>query len=515
MRKETPNSHSSSERKPLTFDDELLVEWNLLRILGMYFCLDNKKAATLKGPQSFFDTLNDPDQVKKKPVQIIPNIDYGYPSLGALKVFFAILRKFAESSYPIPREIYLSQREFHRLIGSRHSGGFQSKKLARYLLQLRFTVIESRRYYKEKKQWFFRPYTLLSDMYLSGRKNTLTTCYIELDKEVHANINAFYGLRFFYNRLDNLSPTEKILYINLFNSLSLVAKKRNREKDFFYNKEYKKLIECWLPNFKILTQQSVIKRDQLGCHFDGLVKCALLSDWKIRKNKNNTDFVFIFYPGEAFFKDRIQIHKSKSCQTRLPVDENQDNKKKIYQDQRDLLIYFFSKLYPGEGHILADVFSEKDQKSAEIVLSQLTLAEAKRFVDYALDEQAPKTNYTPKVFKGIEQYLIGYMRIKDQKKVAQLAEEEKQQKIQYDYFYTRTIHGLRNEMPFQLLKEFEKTSRIEIKKEEIQGFMTDRFIIIYTNKKIASYYNIPNFEKWKSTINNKIYTVEKLMEAKK
>src|SRR4051794_7701608 len=96
--------------KPKALDDELLIEWNLLRILGMYFCLDNKKSARLLEPQEFLDIFNDPGEIARRPVQIVPHTRYGYPSIGALRVFFAILRKFFESGYPIDRDIEFSQR---------------------------------------------------------------------------------------------------------------------------------------------------------------------------------------------------------------------------------------------------------------------------------------------------------------------------------------------------------------------------------------------------------------------
>jgi hypothetical protein len=159
MKKSDKKEEQSKNVIPLKskeLDGELLIEWNLLRILGMYFCLDNKKTARLLEPQEFLDTLRDPDEIAHWPVQIAPHPRYGYPSIGALRVFFAILHKFFESGYPIDRDICFSQRELNRLIGS-SAGGFQNKKIANYLLQLRWTVIESRRYNKATESGFSAP----------------------------------------------------------------------------------------------------------------------------------------------------------------------------------------------------------------------------------------------------------------------------------------------------------------------------------------------------------------------
>jgi hypothetical protein len=69
---------------------------------------------------------------------------------------------------------------------------------------------------------------------------------------------------------------------------------------------------------------------------------------------------------------------------------------------------YFSKLHHADVDAVPDVFTDNDRKFSEKVLVTLTLEEAKDFVNYALDE-APKTDYHPILFKGIEQYLLKYL----------------------------------------------------------------------------------------------------------
>lgn len=485
--------------KPKEFDDELLIEWNLLRILGMYFCLDNKKAAKLLEPQEFLDTLKDPDEIARRLVQIAPHPRYGYPSIGALRVFFAILRKFFDSGYPIDHDIEFSQRELNRLIGS-SAGGFQNKKIANYLLQLRWTVIESRRYNKATGEWFFRPFSLISDMYLSARKNSLTHCYVELDKGLHQNINAFYGLRMLYHRLEPLSPTGQMLYINLSNAFGIVFRRTKKQHSLCYNKDYAALIADWLPHFKALQYLAQIKRDQLGHHLDSLCTHGFLSRWEIRKNSRESGFTLYFYAGPAFFEDYEYIQNAWNPQLRLSLAKNQEAAKGPYNDQRALLTYYFTKLYRGDGETIPDIFTEKDRAFAKEVLSHLTLDEAKQFVNYALDEMAPKSGYHPILFRGIEQYFIGYLSVK-KKRTAQVAlREEESLRTRYDDFWRSTITALRERIATEDLARLEREARKEVQAENPYHLVVGTLVRIRTNQKLGSFFGLPSFIEWKDAV---------------
>jgi len=491
------NTLVPNDKNPNEVNEELLVEWNLLRILGMYFCLDNKKAAQLTEATECFDTVNDPKEITKQPARIVPNPTYGHPSLGAFRVFFGVLRKFLEDGFPIPREIHLSQREIMRVI-NRSAGGFQSKELARYLLQLRATIIEARRYNKKTGKWFFRPFTLISDMYLSGRKNHIDHCYIELDKEIYESINSFYGLRILYKRIEPLSATEKILYTNLFNSFSIVFRKTRKRNGLFYNKDYKSLISEWLPHFIIRKSLSIIKRDQLGKRLDALQKQGLLSRWKIQKNSRNTGFTLYFYPGEAFFEDFDHIQRSRNPQLRMVISENTEGRKKPHEDPKALLNYFFSKLY-HEPSNLPDVFTDNDRKFAETVLNQLTLDEAKDFVDYALDEKISQTNYRPIVFRGIETYFVGYLKAKERRRAKKEKEKRRLLQEKYDTFWRETVKSYREQMSQEEITKLNEESRKQVKNEGAHHLMVETMVRNCTNKKIAARYKIPSFEEWQKS----------------
>src|SRR5690349_8668388 len=76
-------------------DDRLFNEINLLRLEGYYFCLDPKDALRrINDKYEFFEIIRRrKTEIEKRPVIIIPNPIFGYPSILAYKVLQAIMRK--------------------------------------------------------------------------------------------------------------------------------------------------------------------------------------------------------------------------------------------------------------------------------------------------------------------------------------------------------------------------------------------------------------------------------------
>src|SRR5205823_6808095 len=94
-------------------DARLFNEINLLRLEGYFFCLDPKEAARRTNKKyEFFEIIKRPkSEIEKRPVVIVPNPNYGYPSILAYKVLQAIMQKLSWFSYPVPDTVYFSQRE--------------------------------------------------------------------------------------------------------------------------------------------------------------------------------------------------------------------------------------------------------------------------------------------------------------------------------------------------------------------------------------------------------------------
>src|SRR5437016_6460054 len=85
-------------------DARLFNEINLLRLEGYFFCLDPKEAARRTNKKyEFFEIIKRPkSEIEKRPVVIVPNPNYGYPSILAYKVLQAIMQKLSWISYHVP-----------------------------------------------------------------------------------------------------------------------------------------------------------------------------------------------------------------------------------------------------------------------------------------------------------------------------------------------------------------------------------------------------------------------------
>jgi hypothetical protein len=321
-----------------------------------------------------------------------------------------------------------------------------------------------------------------------------------LDKDLHQSINAFYGLRMLYHRLEMLSPTEQILYINLFNAFGIVFRRTKKQHGLCYNKDYAALIADWLPHFKVLRYLAQIKRDQLGHHLDGLCSHGLLSRWEIRKNSRGSGFTLYFYAGRAFFEDYERIQNAQNPQLRLSLAKNQEAAKGPYDDHRALLTYYFTKLYRGDGEPIPDIFTEKDRTFAKEVLSHLTLDEAKQFVNYALDEMAPKSDYHPILFRGIEQYFIGYLSVKKKRANQAASREEESLRTRYDGFWRSTVTALRERIVADDLAHLERKAREEVQAENPYHLVVDALVRIRTNQKLSGFFGLPSFTEWKEAV---------------
>src|SRR5919198_5758101 len=122
-------------------DARLFNEINLLRLEGFYFCLDPKEAVRRTNEKyEFFEIIKRrKTEIEKRPVVIVPNPLYGYPSILAYKVLQAIMRKLSWFSYPMPDTVSFSQRELARLVGRSSFGGADQEQFYNAIRQLRTT----------------------------------------------------------------------------------------------------------------------------------------------------------------------------------------------------------------------------------------------------------------------------------------------------------------------------------------------------------------------------------------
>ena len=530
--KQLPQKGASS---PSPSDDQVIFEWNLMRILGPYFVLDNKKQPQVKDAQEFLSFITDSEKNKKELlVTIAPNSLWGYPGPGAAHTFFHLIEKHFEEGFPIPRSMSISSRRgVLRALGYKKAGSSGIEQVMKNLNQLRQTFIHTPRYDKQTGKWIDRPFTLLQDLVLAGNKNTITYCSWELDKDVHENINMFYGLRVFYHRIANRPLLQQLLFLNLFMWLTIAYRAKNgKKKDLstytanglFYHKDYQALISEWFPNLKIKGYRSHIIYNQLGPHLDALSQRKkitqqtdpdedyLLTKWDIKENKDGTGFTLYFYPGKAFFDDFIHIQTlQRGAQGRLSLQESEQQSQPD-KEQKTLLEYFYNHLYPTDNvSKLTDLINENEKKFAEDILKKLTLEEAKGFVDYALEKIA-NTKYTPAMFTGLRGHLIGYLSVKND--IVKKRNEGLQNA--YAVFRIQAASSLRVVISPELVSKFEQEAEKEVLEGEYPKYNHRELIRVRVDRKILDHYGTPGFKQWAAVFTkNPNYTAEDFIRSVK
>ena len=143
---------AEEQEKTIARPERFFHEINLLHLEGHYFTFDPKAAHVFLDPmQSIEKRLQNPKINDKQPIEIIPNRDYGKPSVFAYKVFQAILKKLSDYGYPAPETVSFGHREILRLVGRASHGGRNSKELVKALNQFRNTTINCWFYDKDTK----------------------------------------------------------------------------------------------------------------------------------------------------------------------------------------------------------------------------------------------------------------------------------------------------------------------------------------------------------------------------
>jgi hypothetical protein len=251
-----------------------------LRLEGFYFCLDPKEAARRTNDKyEFFEIIRRPkSEIEKRPVVIVPNPRYGYPSILAYKVLQAIMRKLSWFSYPMPDTVQFSQRELARLVGRNSFGGWNQEQFYNAIRQLRATEAAYWFFDKVTGEWTNRNFQILNTDIWSGREHQITRCSVQLHHSIVESLNNRHAMCLNFPRMEELAPIGVALFKRLFFHFSNLYSLK-RTKDFSYTKSYASVCTTWLGGLKVLPYKSVILKDQLGRHLEALKQTTLIKDF--------------------------------------------------------------------------------------------------------------------------------------------------------------------------------------------------------------------------------------------
>src|SRR5918911_697242 len=188
-------------------DARLFNEINLLRLEGYFFCLDPKDAQRRTYEKYEFLQIirRRKTEIEKRPVIIVPNPHFGYPSILAYKVLQAVMRKLSWFSYPVPDTVQFSQRELARLVGRNSFGGANQQEFYTAIRQLSATEAAYWFYNKVTDEWTHRNIRILITDMWSGRQDQITRCSVQLHPDIIESLNNRHAMCLNYGRMEQLS----------------------------------------------------------------------------------------------------------------------------------------------------------------------------------------------------------------------------------------------------------------------------------------------------------------------
>jgi hypothetical protein len=434
---------ASAEHAIACATDKLYLENTLLRIFGVLFCHDPKRARTRTG------IIEIDRGVHEKNITVRLDSEYKQPGPFAHKIALAIIKKQSAYGRPIRREVSFSQRELLHLSGRKTLGGRDSDELVLALKQIRYTHIIT--HFKKIDRFVEHDFSIFNEVLIERRDSSsdpIVACSVTLADPIVISLQDGHFTCLNHFLMQKLSTIGQAFYMRLFFHFSNLYDGHHK-KLLSFPKRYDDICTEWLGGLTIQKHQSVIERDQLGPHLRQLVQAGVLASYSIARAKTRDGFVIRFRPGEAFFADydRFYRHRAQA--------EFQFN---FHSDQRDIseplkLAYSFAGKRTGQDRNSISYASSKDVQTAKDLLDRIPATEADRFLDYALAE-AKKTKFDVRSLGGVKQYVDGYLAARavytaEKATLARRREEERQteDRLGYDAFRRSSLDDIFSKLP--------------------------------------------------------------------
>ncbi len=482
-------------------DARLFNEINLLRLEGFYFCLDPKEAARrTHAKYEFFEIIKRPkSEIEKRPVVIVPNPHYGYPSILAYKVLQAIMRKLSWFSYPMPDTVSFSQRELARLVGRASFGGYDQEHFYNAIRQLRTTEAAHWFYDKVTGEWSNRTIQILDTDIWSGRELQITRCEVQIHHSIVESLNNRHAMCLNFARMEELAPIGVALFKRLFFHFSNLYSVKHTKK-FTYTKSYASVCTTWLGGLKVLKYQSKILQEQLGKHLDALKHTTLIKDFAIEKNAKGDGFNLVFTPGDGFFEDYDRFYL-KHIEIEQEYHRHEEHKR-TEQPMR-LVEKFYQNLY-HRGDLSGMVILDKEIELAKTLLETYSPEEISDLILYTIDA-ATRTKFAIRSFGGVKVYLNAWLDEKatkakrtalQQKQAAK--EREQRLRDQYDLWWHQEVGQLRASVPPEEITALEEAATAELMEEHQNPLGFSLLVRVRTEARLAERYRVLSFEDWKA-----------------
>ena len=453
--------------------EPVYLESTLLRVFGVLFCHDPKRARSRTGKVE----IN--RGVAEKGIAVRFDPEYAQPGPFAHKVAMAVIRKQSNFGRPAQKAISFSQRELIRMTGRKNWGGRQSEELALALKQIRYSHVLA--HFKRQDRFVEHDFSIFNEVLIERRAShtdPIVACTIVIADPIIQSLNDKHFTCLNHALMQELSTIGGAFYMRLFYHFATHYDGHHLDRIVF-KKRYDDICTEWLGGITVLKHRSKILGEQLGTHLDQLVSLGFLRSYALTPAESRDGFVLTFRPGDRFKADYQTFYTRRSPgEVRFTFhDEN----RAIGDPHR--VAYLFMEKRTGHKPDATAYVSSKDVETAKELLAHLSLAQMPDFLDFALAE-AGKTRFDLRTLGGVRQYLNGYGQSLQRRGVANMAAEARQSeqrqtqlRMDYDQYRRTEAQRLFEKLPPGEQAEIEAQARAKLSAGgPVSGYMVQTLI---------------------------------------
>jgi len=492
-------THTSEQTRQPATAEAVFLENTLLRVFGVLFCHDPKRARTRTGVVE----LN--RGVKERNIAVRFDPEYAQPGPVAHKVTLAVIRKQSRSGRPAQNSISFSQRELGRLVGRNTFGGKDSEELALALKQIRYSHVLA--HFKQGDRFVERDFSIFNEVLLErrlSRNDPIVACTVVLAEPIVASLNDNHFTCLNHALLEQLGTIGQAIYMRLFFHFATHYDGHHRGRVLF-KKRYDDICHEWLGGLTVLSYRSKILGEQLGRHLDQLVSLGFLATYTVGPAANGKGFVFSFKPGSAFFDDYQRFYTRRAAGASVRVQFNDDSRA-IGEPHR--VAYLFVERRTGQKPGGIPYVSTSDVEAAKALLARLPIADIPAFLDYAF-AQASRTNFDMQTLGAVKQYLNDYVQARHARAAAKAkaqavevaAANNRASKDAYNRFCRTETTKLFQSLPEEEQHAIEALARSRTPSYASKpGSIAEPFFVLNRDRITIQRHSgrVPSFEEWRA-----------------
>jgi hypothetical protein len=457
--------------------EPVYLESTLLRVFGVLFCHDPKRARSRTGK------IEISRGVAEKGIAVRFDPEYAQPGPFAHKVAMAVIRKQSGFGRPAQKAISFSQRELVRMTGRKSMGGRQSEELALALKQIRYSHVLA--HFKKEDRFVEHDFSIFNEVLIERRASPtdpIVACTIVIADPIIQSLNDKHFTCLNHALMQQLSTIGAAFYMRLFYHFATHYDGHHLDRVVF-RKRYSDVCSEWLGGITVLKHRSRIVGKQLGTHLDQLVGLGFLRSYALTPAEGRDGFVLTFRPGDQFKADYRTFYTRRSPgEARFTFhDENHA----IGDPHR--VAYLFMEKRTGHKPDATAYVSSKDVETAKELLAHLSLAQMPDFLDFALAE-AGKTRFDLQTLGGVRQYLNGYGQSLQRRVAASMAAEARQSeqrqtqlRLDYDQYRRTEAERLFGKLPAGEQSAIEVLAHAKLSASgPVSGYMAQTLIRVET-----------------------------------